>query len=178
MVRVRTKYTFPKVLEFSTRVITESGRMQIAYLQSMSNGNHHNNNNNSHNNHNNDTSANGDINNSNELQMKEMMIKKDGVLAILGTLSNVLEQAEDGKYMNDMKSLIMSNVIPDFGSQYGFLCARACWMIYNYYKLEYNDPSVYQAIAQGCMQCLKHPEIPVKIEASKAISRIILNDNS
>ena len=194
MVRIRTQYTFPKVLKFSEQIISDAHKMQGAYYQERSNNNNNSNdnsNNNSNNasiqnspngaNNNNNTNSNGNYQIS-DSQMLEMMIKKEGVLAILGTLSGVLEKADEENknhtYMNAMKSLIMSHVIPDFRSQFGFLCARACWVVLNYYKLEYDDNNVYRAIAQGCIQCLQHPELPVKIESSRAIARIILNDRS
>ena len=139
-VRIRSRYTFDKLLQFSQKMIRAA---------------------------------------TNEQQAKdiEVMVNKDAVLCILGHLANILRKAEDEKYVIALKELIMQHVVPDFDSFFGFLRARACWLVGKYWKLEFS-PTEWQRIGVAVIKSLHDDELPVQMEASAGLSKIVLEKSS
>eukprot|EP01083_Nonionella_stella_P035598 97113_1 len=143
LVRIRSRYTFDKLLEFSQKVISSSG------------------------------SCGGDKSAS---QIMDQMVDKDAVLCILGQLSNILRRANEEAYCGALRSLIMQHVVPDFSSTFGFLRARACWLVGKYWKLSFCRRE-WQSIGMCVIKSLHDAELPVQMEASSGLSKIVLEQS-
>ena len=155
LIRIRSKLTLEKMLKFANEVVENAKKMSKYYANQ------------------NDDSCNATQ--VTEFELRNIMIKKEGVLSILGALSSILLHAEDGQYEEMIEKIMELHVVPELNSLFSFMRARACKMIFTFYKLEYSDVNIYKLIAAGCVQCLLHNELPVKMQATQTISRIVVN---
>ena len=122
-VRIRSRYTFDKLLQFSQKMIQEARQLQLQQQQQQQqNGGNGN-----------------DKNKSPDAKYLDSMVNKDAVLCILGHLANILRKAKEEQYVSALRDLIMMHVMPDFRSPFGFLRARACWLVGKYWKLKFES---------------------------------------
>lgn len=102
---------------------------------------------------------------------EEMARQKDGVLYLIGTLETVVMKTEVAK---QMELFLKTHVVPELKSPFAYLRARACWILQNFdgieYANEYDPVSIFQLVAQ---ECLQHKDLPVKIEAAMAIGSLM-----
>jgi len=99
-------------------------------------------------------------------------IEKDGALLAIGSLSDYLLSKK--KYSSQMESLLVSHVFNEFHSPIGFLRCRACWIVQRYAKVNWSqDGNNLGTLIQLVLQRLSDPNLPVQIEASKALRFLI-----
>jgi len=99
-------------------------------------------------------------------------IEKDGALLALGSLSEYLLNKK--KYSANLESLLVSCVFSDFNSPIGFLRCRACWMVQRFAKVNWSeDGKNLSTLIELVLQRLSDPNLPVQIEASKALRFLI-----
>lgn len=101
-------------------------------------------------------------------------IHKDAALRMIGSLRKLLLGNE--KYKQAIEDLIVTHVFPEFQSTFGFLRARAAWTVGQFSKLEYANKDNYGLAVRMTCNCLTDGELPVKLEAAMAISRLVQND--
>lgn len=100
---------------------------------------------------------------------------KDGALHMVGSLAEGL--AKKKNYKNQMESVLMQFVFPEFQSQSGFLRARACWVVQQFSVIEFKNPQILTQTIHSTMQCLTDKDLPVQVEAGIAIRHIIDNQS-
>lgn len=98
--------------------------------------------------------------------------QKDGVLHMIGTLSDILLKKK--KYKEHMEAMLVHHVFPEATNPLGYVRARACWVI-NYFsrtdfKIEANLRRGVE-IARLCL--INDKELPVKVEAALALQFFI-----
>lgn len=101
---------------------------------------------------------------------------KDGVMHMIGTMGNVLLKKKI--YKDQMETMIATYVFPEFQSPYGFMRARACWILQNFDEIRFkSDQNILNAM--NCIQnaLLNDQELPVKVEAAMALSAFLASQN-
>lgn len=101
---------------------------------------------------------------------------KDGVMHMIGTLGAVLLKKKI--YKDQMETMIAQYVFPEFQSPYGFMRARACWILQNFDEIKFKSEQNIVA-AMNCIQnaLLNDHELPVKVEAAMALSAFLASQN-
>eukprot|EP00128_Syssomonas_multiformis_P012794 Colp12_sorted_trinity150504_noHs@10933 len=79
--------------------------------------------------------------------------EKDGALHIIGTVADVLHKNETFK--PQMEYMLVTHVFPEFSSPYGFLRARACWIMSEFARVEYKDANNLLQAMTALVHCLK-----------------------
>jgi len=104
-------------------------------------------------------------------------IEKDGSLLAIGSLSdNLLAKKNMSK---DLEGLLVTHVFPEFSSPIGFLRCRACWMAQQFASVKWTDDGTgLRTLINLVLQRLSDPELPVQIEASKALRYLIDTDGA
>jgi hypothetical protein len=99
-------------------------------------------------------------------------IEKDGALLAFGSLSDVLLKKK--KYSSQLEGLLVTSVFPDFENPVGFLRYRACWMMQRFSAVTWTDDGTHlRNCIHSILNKLSDPELPVQIEASKALRFLI-----
>ena len=87
----------------------------------------------------------------------------DGALYLVGQLSDVLKR-EKG-YRESLEDMLVAHVQPSFQSPHGNLRAKACWTAAQFADIKFNDSKNFVNLFWNVCNCLKDPELPVKVEA-------------
>jgi len=99
-------------------------------------------------------------------------IEKDCALLTFGSLSDILLKKK--QYASELEGLMVTSVFPDFNSPVGFLRCRACWMVQRFSETPWSDDGTHlRNLIQLVLQRLSDPDLPVQIEASKALRFLI-----
>ncbi|KAF9586016.1 hypothetical protein BGW38_010410 [Lunasporangiospora selenospora] len=100
--------------------------------------------------------------------------EKDGALVMVGSLSSLILRKKSLSSM--MEPFFVNHVFPEFKSQHPFLRARACEMINQFSDLDFEDPNNIAIAFAGLMDCLRDPELPVKVTAALALRPMIRHE--
>lgn len=98
-------------------------------------------------------------------------IQKEAALRILGCLRKLL--ASNEKFRQPIEDIIVNQVFPEFQSNYGFLRSRAAWIVGQFSKFNYTNPAQFEASITMVLNALGDKELPVKLEAAMALSRLV-----
>ncbi|XP_071104621.1 importin-7-like [Haliotis cracherodii] len=98
--------------------------------------------------------------------------QKDGALHMVGAVAEVLLKR---KIYKDQAELMLTNhVFPEFTSQFGYLRARACWVIRYFCELKFRNEQNLMQAAEMIKACLcNDKDLPVRVEAAIALQMII-----
>ncbi|XP_047481954.1 importin-7-like isoform X1 [Penaeus chinensis] len=101
---------------------------------------------------------------------------KDGVMHMIGTMGGVLLKKR--VYKDQMETMIAQYVFPEFQSPFGFMRARACWILQNFDEIRFKSEQNIVA-AMNCIQnaLLNDHDLPVKVEAAMALSAFLASQN-
>ncbi|XP_019855725.1 PREDICTED: importin-7-like [Amphimedon queenslandica] len=100
--------------------------------------------------------------------------KKDGALNVIGTTAEVLMKKKT--YKAQLEPMLVAHVFPEFSSPFGYMRARACWMIQYFSEISFTEESHLQYALQQVLSCLtQDQELPVKVEAAVALQSLIKN---
>jgi importin-7 len=102
-------------------------------------------------------------------------MQKDAALTMLGSLRKLL--IDKPEYQAPLERTIMRHVLPEFKSPAPWLQARACWFVGQFNKLEYSSPQAHATAVKPVVAAMKASELPVRLEACFAVSRIVRNEN-
>jgi hypothetical protein len=97
--------------------------------------------------------------------------QKEGILSAIGHLHEHMKERAGIK--EQLESLMMTHVLPEFDSPHGFLRARACWVSRFYCDISWSSEENRKRIVERVVQCLKDTDFPVRVEASTALRFII-----
>lgn len=100
--------------------------------------------------------------------------QKDGALHVVGALADIL--LKKNLYKDQMEAMLVSYVFPEFQSSFGYLRARACWVLHYFCAIPFRiEVNLVQAL-QLTQNCLLHDtELPVKVEAAISLQMVINN---
>ena len=76
-----------------------------------------------------------------------------------------------------LESLMMTHVLPEFNSPHGFLRARACWVTRFYCEIKWTNEAHRRLHVEKVVQCLKDTDFPVRVEAATSL-RFIIDESS
>jgi hypothetical protein len=97
---------------------------------------------------------------------------KDGALHVIGILAELLMKRKN--YRNLVEKMIMDYVFPHYHSEFGFLRARACWMLHHFCDVKLNDTTNAQKVTECVLQLLLHDkDLPVKVDAGVALQFLV-----
>lgn len=103
--------------------------------------------------------------------------QKDGALHMVGQVADILLKKE--MYKSQMDKLICTYVFPEFSNPHGHMRARACWTLYNFSEIKFQDESILVEAIRLLLNALLHDkELPVKVEAAIAIQMFLNHQKS
>ncbi|XP_067127440.1 importin-7 isoform X2 [Centruroides vittatus] len=100
--------------------------------------------------------------------------QKDGALHMVGTVANILMKKP--LFKEQMETMLVTYVYPEFESPHGFMRARACWVLHYFSEIKFqNETNLIHALGltQHCL--LNDKDMPVKVEAAIALQMLITN---
>ncbi|XP_023243246.1 importin-7-like [Centruroides sculpturatus] len=100
--------------------------------------------------------------------------QKDGALHMVGTVANILMKKP--VFKEQMETMLVTYVYPEFESPHGFMRARACWVLHYFSEIKFqNETNLIHALGltQHCL--LNDKDMPVKVEAAIALQMLITN---
>ena len=101
---------------------------------------------------------------------------RDGALHMVGAVADVLLKKE--VYKNQMENMLVAYVFPHFESEFGYLRARACWVLNYFADIHFeNDLNGLRALelVQKCI--LNETELPVKVEAAICFQTLVTSQD-
>ena len=103
--------------------------------------------------------------------------QKDGILHIVGAVAPIL--LKKNLYKDQVEMMLVTYVFPEFQSGFGFLRARACWVLKQFAKIEFKSPDNLLAACNHIKQCiLNDSQLPVNVEACVALQEMLNDDES
>jgi hypothetical protein len=102
---------------------------------------------------------------------KKNFILKEGTLRLIGTLRKLL--LNNDTLAPSLEPLLVTHVFPEFGNPIGFMRARACAIIGQFNKLEWTNDSNHANAIRLVTTALTDSNLPVKLEAAIAVSRLV-----
>lgn len=101
--------------------------------------------------------------------------QKDGILHIIGAVAPVL--LKKNLYKDQVEMMLVSYVFPEFQSQYGFLRARACWVLKSFARVSFKNPENLLIACNAIKHCILNDTcLPVNVEACCALQEILNED--
>ncbi|XP_038216767.1 importin-7 isoform X1 [Zerene cesonia] len=98
--------------------------------------------------------------------------QRDGALHMVGTLNDILIKKKF--YKEEIDSLLSQYVFPEFHSQFGYMRARACWVLHCFASVHFkNEALLAEAVRLSVNALLNDTDLPVKVEAAIAIQMLL-----
>ncbi|RWS17641.1 Importin-7-like protein [Dinothrombium tinctorium] len=96
----------------------------------------------------------------------------DGALHMIGSVADLL--LKKNLFKDHIEDILISYVFPYFQNPYGYLRARACWVLHYFAHTRFqNDANLFQAL-NNCQHCLLNDEeLPVKVEAAICLQALV-----
>jgi len=102
----------------------------------------------------------------------EIAKKKDGVLHMIGALSDNLLKRK--LYRDQLEGMMKAHVLPELKSQFGYMRARACWVVQNFSEARIGTQENIICIADTIKHLLlSDKELPVRVQAAGALSSFL-----
>lgn len=96
---------------------------------------------------------------------------KDGALHMFSVLFDAFNKRK--RFKDGMEDILVNLVAPQFGSEHGFLRARACATIQACSKVMFTSVDVIVGLMQSIFDCMTDAELPVRIQASVCLQSMI-----
>ncbi|KAJ2595848.1 Nonsense-mediated mRNA decay protein 5 [Coemansia sp. RSA 1722] len=100
---------------------------------------------------------------------------KDGALAMMGVLAGTLCSRKSPIY-STLPEFLLTHVISEFNSKYGFLRARALDTYCRYSSIEFSDTQITRGIFESVLSLLNDSQLPVRVHAALALQPMIENE--
>lgn len=99
--------------------------------------------------------------------------KREGALRLIGCLADVLLKKK--MYKVQVENMLITQVIPQFGSDLGFMRARACWVVNQFASVKMKEAETLVNVTQGIVNCIlsEQEQLPVKVNAAVALHSVI-----
>lgn len=96
---------------------------------------------------------------------------KEGAMRMFGGIKKLMLSKKE--FRDGIENMMIRHVLPEFQSQHGFLRARACAVVREYWNLKWKNTDAHVAAVRSCVERLQDPELPVKMDAWSAVSEIV-----
>lgn len=101
--------------------------------------------------------------------------QKDGILHIVGAVAPVL--LKKSLYKDQVEMMLVSYVFPEFQSPFGFLRARACWVLKSFAKVQFKTQENLITACNSVKNCILNDTcLPVNVEACIALQELLNED--
>lgn len=98
--------------------------------------------------------------------------QKDGILHIIGAVAPVL--LKKNMYKDQVETMLVNYVFPEFTSQHGFLRARACWVLKSFAKVSFKSQENLMHACNSVKACILNDNcLPVNVEACCALQELL-----
>ncbi|XP_072930858.1 importin-7 [Epargyreus clarus] len=98
--------------------------------------------------------------------------QRDGALHMMGTLNDILLKKKVYKWQ--VETLISQYVLPEYRSPYGYMRARACWVLHSFATVRFkNDALLVESVHLTINALLTDTDLPVKVEAAIALQTLL-----
>lgn len=102
--------------------------------------------------------------------------QKDGILHVIGAVAHIL--LKKNMYKDQVEMLLVSYVFPEFQSPYGFLRARACWVLKSFSKIQFKSQENLVSACNSLKHCILNDTcLPVNVEACVALQELLNDDD-
>lgn len=102
--------------------------------------------------------------------------QKDGALHMVGSLAEVLLKKKIFK--DQVETLLMTYVFPEFASPHGHLRARACWVLHYFSEIKLKNVQILPEIMRLTSNALLNDkELPVKVEAAVTLQMYLISQD-
>ncbi|CAK8692133.1 unnamed protein product [Clavelina lepadiformis] len=102
---------------------------------------------------------------------------KDGALHIIGSLGDTLLKRK--MYKDQLELMLVTHVIPEFRSSFGYMRARACWVVQHFSEAKIRKKESMTAITDGLKFLLiNDKDLPVRVEAAMALQSFLTNQEA
>ncbi|KAJ1857110.1 Nonsense-mediated mRNA decay protein 5 [Coemansia sp. RSA 1822] len=102
---------------------------------------------------------------------------KDGALNMMGALCGALISRKS-PIASTLPEFLLTHVVPEFKSQYGFLRARALDTYCRYSSVVFPDKQIGRSVFESVFNLLHDPELPVRVHAALALHPMIEDDEN
>ncbi|KAJ1873506.1 Nonsense-mediated mRNA decay protein 5 [Coemansia sp. RSA 990] len=102
---------------------------------------------------------------------------KDGALSMLTSLCGALV-SKKSPVSKSLPDILLTHVVPEFKSKYGFLRARALDTYCRYSGVEFPDKQIGRNVFEHVFNLLQDPELPVRVHAALALEPMIENEEN
>ena len=104
---------------------------------------------------------------------QQAIIEREGAMRMLGALRAVVLKQDE--LHSPVEQMLISAVLPALHSPHGFVRSRALWTLGRYSKLTFQNPNkLAEALVRTC-QLLCGDELPVRLSAAQALTRLVRN---
>ncbi|KNC79578.1 hypothetical protein SARC_08026 [Sphaeroforma arctica JP610] len=97
--------------------------------------------------------------------------RKDGALCMIGTLARLINKKKELK--GTLETMLMTHVIPEFSSSFGFMRARACWVMQYFHGVALRNEAVVIECMDSIIRCLHDPDLPVRVMAGVGLKVMV-----
>eukprot|EP00850_Spirogloea_muscicola_P016520 SM000134S26963 [mRNA] locus=s134:343998:351525:+ [translate_table: standard] len=97
--------------------------------------------------------------------------QKDGALLVVGALSDKLKATEP--YKNQLETMLVHHVFPEFQSPMGHLRAKAAWVAGQYADIPYAETSHFTNAFHSVVAALRDSELPVRVDSVVALRSFV-----
>eukprot|EP00850_Spirogloea_muscicola_P013908 SM000097S24761 [mRNA] locus=s97:152586:160145:+ [translate_table: standard] len=97
--------------------------------------------------------------------------QKDGALLVVGALSDKLKATEP--YKNQLETMLVHHVFPEFQSPMGHLRAKAAWVAGQYADIPYAETSHFTHAFHSVVAALRDSELPVRVDSVVALRSFV-----
>ncbi|CAG0897126.1 unnamed protein product [Darwinula stevensoni] len=98
--------------------------------------------------------------------------QKDGAFHMVGSLADILLKKQ--LYKDQMETVLVTYLFPEFKSPQGFLRARACWTLHYFAEIAFKNPNnLAMAIQMTVEGLLTDKELPVRVEAAIGLQMLL-----
>ncbi|KAJ1730561.1 Nonsense-mediated mRNA decay protein 5 [Coemansia biformis] len=101
---------------------------------------------------------------------------KDGALSMMSSLCGLLVSRKS-PIAATLPDFLLTHVVPEFKSQFGFLRARALDTYCRYSGVQFPDTQINRGILESVLGMLNDPEPPVRVHAALALAPMIEDED-
>ncbi|KAJ3435824.1 d-importin 7/ranbp7 [Anaeramoeba flamelloides] len=96
----------------------------------------------------------------------ESILNKDGALSLLGIISDELLNS---KFDEELETVVVEHIFPEFESKYGFIRARCCWLLSKFADIPWKDENNLKMAIKFLFHSLEDEELPVRSHSGASL---------
>ncbi|KAA8496086.1 Importin beta-like SAD2 [Porphyridium purpureum] len=112
--------------------------------------------------------------------LRRLACQKDGVFTVVGNIKEKL--LSNAKLTEAFKNMLIQYVIPEMQSEFGFLRARACWVMGQIALTDFDFfmtvPDLLMGVLDAILRQLQDPDFPVRVQAATELRHFLSNPSA